>query len=151
MSADLHDGFERLLEVTRSSRRHGDFLHEAGLGTAGPTRGETFVLAEIIRNGPIRPSDLAATLRLDRSIASRQIDNLVRTGLVHRTPDPSDGRASLLEPTEAGRTAATRLREVRETWLTRVLDSLPPDDVTELARLLPRLADAIEAAEADRP
>lgn len=147
MTADLHDGFERLLEVTRSSHRHSDFLRDAGFTGDGPTRGETFVLTEIIRGGPIRPSDLAASLGLDRSIVSRQIDNLVRAGFVARTPDPTDGRASLLEPTDRGRSASTRLREVRENWLTRVLTSLPPEDVTELGRLLPLLADAIDRAE----
>lgn len=146
----LHDGFERLLTVARSSRRHADFVRRAGL-EASLSRGESFLLAEIVARGPIRPSELARSTGLDRSIASRQVDGLERAGLVRREPDPTDGRAALLEATGRGRSVVDRLRAERERWLEGIVSSLDPDDVAELARLLPLLVAAIEEeAEAAR-
>src|SRR5699024_5887095 len=146
-NVDLHDSFERLLELTRSSRRHAEFVQEAGLASGALTRGETFVLAAIIRDAPVRPSDLAVSLGVDRSIVSRQIDTLVRAGLVDRTPDPSDGRAALLVASSSGRSVNARLRTARANWLARVLATVEPAAVEELSRLLPILVGAMESAE----
>lgn len=106
-----------------------------------------FLLASIAEQGPVRLSDLATATNLDRSIASRQADALVRARLVDRLPDPSDGRAALLRPSRRGRSVLTKLRAERERWLANAVRSLEPEEISALARLLPRLAEAIETAE----
>jgi DNA-binding MarR family transcriptional regulator len=47
--------------------------------------------------------DLAARIRLDKSVLTTTIDSLEQKGLVVRTPDPSDRRAKRPRLTEAGR------------------------------------------------
>lgn len=47
---------------------------------------------------------VAAAIALDQSTASRAVSAAERSGLVRRVADPHDGRASLLELTDAGRT-----------------------------------------------
>lgn len=149
LTTELHASFERLLHVSRSARRHAGFVESARVPGVGLTRGESFLLSEVIARGPLRLSDLAAGAGLDRSIASRQADALVRAGLVERAPDPSDGRAALLTPTQLGREVLERLQAERRRWFDRAVATLDPADIASLAALLPRLLEAIEASEVD--
>ena len=68
-------------------------LPRAGLGA----------LHLLTRCGRVQLTDVAAKLRVDVSVASRQVSALVDAGLVHRTVDDDDRRARTLELTDAGR------------------------------------------------
>src|SRR5690606_41241441 len=50
----------------------------------------------------VRPRDLARTEGLDPSTMSRRLASLTARGLIHREPDPDDGRAQVLSLTEEG-------------------------------------------------
>ncbi|MEO6988177.1 MAG: MarR family transcriptional regulator, partial [Aquihabitans sp.] len=104
---------------------------------------------EVQNHAPVRLSDLATSMSLDRSIASRQAESLVQAGFVERRPDPTDRRAALLAPTRSGRSVLTRLQAERKRWLDRAVSTLQPQEVDALGLLLPRLVMAIEQAEAD--
>jgi DNA-binding MarR family transcriptional regulator len=56
----------------------------------------------------LRMQDLSERVVLSRSRVSRLVDELEREGLVHRSPDPDDGRATLACLTAAGRGALRR-------------------------------------------
>ena len=89
--------------------------------------------------GGMRPSELAAALRLDKSTVSRQIDAAARLGLVERLPHPQDPRAVTVQLTEDARERFDRLRTVRlERWRA-ALAEWKADDIAELARLLRQL------------
>jgi DNA-binding MarR family transcriptional regulator len=89
--------------------------------------------------GAMRPSELAATLHLDKSTVSRQIDAAARLGLVEREPHPGDARAVTVRLTEDARTRLERARAARlERWRA-ALAEWAPDDITELTRLLRQL------------
>ena len=60
-------------------------------------------LGLIGRGDANRVSDIADALRIDLSVASRQVAVLEAAGWVTRTADPADGRARVLEATESGR------------------------------------------------
>ncbi|MEO6989210.1 MAG: hypothetical protein ABI239_11245, partial [Aquihabitans sp.] len=75
-SDGLHDSFEQLLRVARSGLRHVGFMDDAGMTGVSLTRGESFLLAEVQNHAPVRLSDLATSMKLDRSIASRQAESL---------------------------------------------------------------------------
>lgn len=80
-------------------------------------------------------SALADLLHLDKGHLSRAIRDLEERGLVFRTPDPDDGRASRLH---AAPDAQRRLAEVRSQTraLADVTERWPIEDVRELTRLL---------------
>jgi DNA-binding MarR family transcriptional regulator len=59
-------------------------------------------LAVIARTDAGRVSDVADRLRIDLSVASRQVAVLESSGWVTREPDPADGRARRLVASEAG-------------------------------------------------
>ncbi|MEU5561878.1 MarR family winged helix-turn-helix transcriptional regulator [Micromonospora musae] len=88
------------------------------------------------RYDSVRLTDLASRLRIGKGTLSRQIRGLEALGLVRRTPDPTDRRASQLSLTEEGQQRFDAARAARMDHIRRVLDSWPAQDVAEFARLL---------------
>ena len=101
----------------------------------------TFPLAKaLICHKEMRVSDLATKVELDASTVSRQIKQLEDKGIVERTTDPADGRASLVRLTshgEAHMQAAFRRRFLR---MKTALDPWSDEDRSHLKILLTRLA-----------
>lgn len=90
---------EALEELSRAQREAaGRVARDMDLPRAG--LGALHVLT---RCGRVQLSDVAAKLRVDVSVASRQVSALVDAGLVRRTVDDDDRRARTLELTDAGR------------------------------------------------
>ena len=104
------------------------------------------VLARVADEGPMRLSELADALGVQRSTVSRQIAELERAGLVERHVDPSDGRASMLLVTKRGAADLARLRARWRTLLGEITSDWPAKDVARLGDLLGRLADGFNAA-----
>jgi DNA-binding MarR family transcriptional regulator len=59
-------------------------------------------------NRRLRMRELAARVTLSRTRVSRVVDELERSGLVEREPDPDDGRACFASITAEGRTELRR-------------------------------------------
>ena len=128
--------------ITRTARR---LRQEAG-GGLSPTL--TAALATVDRHGPLTPSELAAKERIQRPTATRLIARLEEDGLVRRTPDPVDGRSSLIAITAAGHALLEDVRTRKDAWVAQRLRGLPAEDRATLARA----ADILEAMlEDERP
>jgi DNA-binding MarR family transcriptional regulator len=80
----------------------------------------------------------------DPSTISRQVAHLVRLGLVERTADPEDGRATLLAATDEGRRVFEENRRVRIERIAEMLDDWSVADRHKLAELLGRFTTAFE-------
>src|SRR6266540_3876202 len=93
---------------------------------------------------PKRLPELAARMGVDASTASRQVQQLERTGLVGRVGDPADRRASLLELTAEGNRVLARMRQARRASLAQVLGGWSRADRRTLAAMLTRLVDDLE-------
>lgn len=91
-------------------------------------------------------SRLVHELGLDKSTVTRQVDAVVRLGLVERSPDPHDARARVVRLTDAGR---SRYDEVVASsvveWRTRLAE-WDPEDIRTLTDLLHRLSDDTDDA-----
>jgi DNA-binding MarR family transcriptional regulator len=85
--------------------------------------------------------DLAAQCALDPSTVSRAVGSLVRAGLVHRTADPGDGRASILALTEHGRRTLTDLTGWYDDLLADALRDWSAEDLSAFAAMLQRFSD----------
>jgi DNA-binding MarR family transcriptional regulator len=114
--------------ITRTARR---LRQEAG-GGLSPTL--TAALATVDRHGPLTPSELAAKERIQRPTATRLIAKLEDDGLVARTPDPMDGRSSLIATTDAGHALLEQVRTRKDAWVAQRLRDLPAEDRATLAR-----------------
>jgi DNA-binding MarR family transcriptional regulator len=130
------------LSLTRTARR----LRQESGSLLSPSL--TAALATVERHGPMTPSDLAARERVQRPTATRLLARLEDEGLVSRTPDPTDGRCSLVSLTPEGRALLEGLRTRKTAYLARRLEGLRAEDRAVLARA----ADLLEAMlEADVP
>lgn len=98
------------------------------------------VLDRIHALGPVRLADVARALGLETSRASREATQLVDAGFVTQQPDPIDGRALLLQVTDAGVAARERYLSAVVDQLDGWLDGWNDRDVARLASLLGRLA-----------
>ncbi|WP_435747459.1 MarR family winged helix-turn-helix transcriptional regulator [Nocardioides sp. SYSU DS0663] len=96
------------------------------------------MLGHLAGQGPMRASALADTFGVDKGAISRQVQHLIDLGLCDRSPDPDDGRATLLS---ASADAVRRLREVaedRSRLLDQRLSDWSSEELTELASMLGR-------------
>ncbi len=134
----IDDALNILVRRTQGPRAQEQLTARAGLSLE---RAAYPLLRRIGEAETMRPSDLAAVLSVDVSTVSRQVKQLEIEGLVARQPDPSDGRASVLALTPAGRDAVERLRRARKEVLAEVVANWPEGDRTALADLICRLAD----------
>jgi DNA-binding MarR family transcriptional regulator len=94
------------------------------------------VFTTIVRRESITLSALAESLMADKGQISRTVRELEGLGLIARTPDPEDGRSSLLSPTVEGIARLEVARAPRESTLMDTLVDWSIDDVRNLTRLL---------------
>jgi DNA-binding MarR family transcriptional regulator len=125
-----------LARITRALDRQtrGDLL----------TRTQFSALATIARRGPVRVSEVAELEGVNPTMLSRILGKLEDAGLVRRSPDPSDGRVSLVEATDAGTELHQRLRAQRTTLLAEQLAAMPQAGAAALLTALPALESLAE-------
>lgn len=96
------------------------------------------LLTQLHHAGPQRPSDLAGYVGVGKATIGRQLKPLEALGLIRRLPDPDDGRAHLVDLTDAGRTRLAAVRDVRRDHLADLLAAWPEGDIRTLTMLLAR-------------
>ena len=117
---------------------------------AGLTPTRISVLHTVVREGPIRLSDLAASEAINPTQLSRAVAHLVETGLIERAADAGDRRAAWVKPTAAGKRLAERIRRERTDALNRALEGLPADERERILTALPALEDLAEHLKGER-
>jgi DNA-binding MarR family transcriptional regulator len=108
----------------------------AGRVSPGMLPGAYKVFTTIVRRESITLSALAESLMADKGQISRTVRELEQLGLIERTPDPDDGRSSLLSPTPEGLTRLAAARAPQERTLVDSLEEWDIDDIRNLSRLL---------------
>ena len=99
--------------------------------------------------GPLRASALCEAFDLDKGAVSRQVQHLEELGLVERTPDPEDGRATLIAVTDDALRRLEDVAEHRRKWLDERLGDWSASDLARLAEGLGRYNATLNAAIAD--
>ncbi|MET1038617.1 MAG: MarR family winged helix-turn-helix transcriptional regulator [Aeromicrobium sp.] len=142
LPADLDVDFELTRFVrrvrSRSLRTLGEIHPKLDYGTF------TFLLAICDAPEGIRGSELAESLGVHKSTASRAVATLERLDLVNRIPDPDDGRAQLLVPTTTTQESVGDYRRRSHERLVAILEDWDPDEVRVFARSLTRLNEGAE-------
>jgi DNA-binding MarR family transcriptional regulator len=111
----------------------------------GRDRAALVLLFPLDRLGALRQSELADVVHADPSTVSRHVALLVERGLVRRVPDESDGRASRLVLTDAGRAQLDQLRAERAAYLRTVTADWTDGELETFTTLFDRLLDGIAA------
>lgn len=130
----LEDQFGVLLRRSRRSmRRFAERVHPEMEASGYP------VLTVLTQSAPLRLGDLAEEFGLDKSTMSRHVTSLIQLGLVCREPDPQDGRAFLLRPSEDGRRRLAAVTDARRIEWHGRLDNWTTDELAVFVDGLTRL------------
>jgi DNA-binding MarR family transcriptional regulator len=130
------------VELSLLARHH---LHSSQTGRELDRSG--YQLLGRLELGAMSLRQLAEAFRLDQSTVNRQVNALLRAGLVQRVADPDGGLARMLRPTRRGLALLRRDRAVAREQVGRVLEGWPAAETRELHRLLERLNTSIERLE----
>jgi DNA-binding MarR family transcriptional regulator len=141
---DLLAGLER--EVGVMVRRIRRVIGERARAVHPELQSSSYLmLSWLVERGPQRASAMAESFGIDKGAISRQVQHLVDLGLVDRSPDPEDGRATLVS---ASRAAVRRMDAVaaeRRTWIDQRLGDWGDDELTAFVDLLRRYNVALDA------
>jgi DNA-binding MarR family transcriptional regulator len=88
----------KLRQLSRAVARH----YDAYIAPIGLKNTQYSLLSHVVVGGPVKPSTLAARLRLDASTLTRNLQPLMAQGWVEQGPG-DDARSRLITATEAGR------------------------------------------------
>ncbi len=107
---------------------------------------QTAVITRLERDGPATVSALARADGVRSQSMGATVATLEAAGLVKGSPDPADGRQTILSLTDTCRELLKAKRAAKEDWLFRAVQTkLSPAEVEQLAgalELLKRLADS---------
>ncbi|MCR2824886.1 MarR family winged helix-turn-helix transcriptional regulator [Microbacterium sp. zg.Y909] len=101
--------------------------------------------------GPTRAGDLAADLRLTRPTMSKQLVRLESAGLVTRSPDPDDGRASIVALSPEGERVFALLVQRGCEMVDEAMRGWDAAERSRFATLTSRFVEAAIGTDADRP
>jgi DNA-binding MarR family transcriptional regulator len=143
------DPASRLAALVRGLVRRFSISERADVACCGMTVAQAATLDTLRAEGPLRLGDLGRRLGVSPSTLTRNLERLEGRGLVARTPDPRDSRASAAALTAAGRRAAARVGRQDAVFARGVLERLEPSrrDATldALTDLLAAVRSATEA------
>ena len=124
--------------INRAARafanRLGDELRPFDVGI-----GQWAVLLHLWGNDGLTQAQLARRVAIEQPTMVRTIDRMERDGLVIRTPDPNDRRASRITLTDRGHALRDQLVPLAAGVNQSATAALTDDEVTMLRRLLVKL------------
>ena len=106
------------------------------------------LLSTLTEREGISQSELAERLYVTKGNVSGLVDRLVQAGLVERRAIAGDRRSYAMHLTAEGRRLAEAGIAAQREFVARTLGSLPPDDLTELDRLVLAWRETARALEA---
>ncbi|MDX1871086.1 MarR family winged helix-turn-helix transcriptional regulator [Mycolicibacterium sp. 120266] len=94
-AVELADSFGRVAKIL--AREFDERLAEVGVSLP-----RSRVLAEVVRSGPVRVTDVGQAVGIAQGTASTLLEALVRDGLVTRSEDSADRRVTKMVATPKG-------------------------------------------------
>ncbi|MET9255451.1 MarR family winged helix-turn-helix transcriptional regulator [Streptomyces sp. NPDC048182] len=131
-SAELMTAVEQLVRYVRR-----------GATTGGLSPAASSALNRLGREGPQRLTELARAEGVTQPNMTQLVQRMERAGLVRRTADHADGRAVLVEVTDAGRQVCRQRQDERARALRRLVERLTDAEREAVAVALPALARAV--------
>ncbi|MEP6525690.1 MAG: MarR family transcriptional regulator [Nocardioidaceae bacterium] len=141
-ATDVGNDADYLIDQVISLQRA---IHRLKNTDTDSARSAHLILLIISKHGPLRVADLAVTMCVDASTVSRQTAWLVNDGLLTRTSDPADGRASVLALTARGESVAAAVAKRRRELFAHIIHDWPARDVQIFSSLLRRFIHGLEA------
>ncbi len=134
----------KLRQVSRAVTRH----YDAYVAPTGLKNSQYSLLSHVVLLGPLRPTDLAARMKIDASTLTRNLHPLVVAGWVAQGPG-EDARSRSISATEAGR---AKRAEAQRAWKQAQLAlnaRLGNERVLALHALIDDCLEALDVSESD--
>lgn len=134
----------KLRQLSRAVTRH----YDAYVAPIGLKNSQYSLLSHVVLLGPLRPSDLAARMKIDASTLTRNLQPLVAAGWVEQGPG-DDARSRSVVATEAGR---AKRAEAQRAWKQAQLAlnaRLGNERVLALHALIDDCLEALDVSESD--
>ena len=113
------------------------------------TASQVSALVRIEEEGPLRLTTLAEREGIAAPTMSKVVDLLCDEGLIERIPDPTDGRANLIQLDEGWQALLRDVRERLTRLMREALEHLSGEEHTTLAAAIPVLQHVIEIMRGD--
>jgi DNA-binding MarR family transcriptional regulator len=143
----LHMALLEIIGVMNAPQRDEALIAAAGVRL---DRALFPLLIGIERFGPIGVVELAAGMNRDHTTVSRQLAKLERLGLVARLESSDDRRTRRAVVTPEGKAMTKRIDAARERMFRAIFSDWPPEEVSELTRLMGKFAAAVREGAATR-
>lgn len=102
------------------------------------------MLGHVADHGPVRASSLVEAMSLDKGAVSRHLQHLEELGLITRTPDPADGRATLVAVTDDAVRRLASVADQRRVIFDERLAQWDDEDLSGFAAQMRRYNAALE-------
>lgn len=128
-------------------------LGERRVKALGFNIGQLPVLYLLREGAQMSQKELAKFAKIEQPSMAQMLARMERDGLIQRTPDPADGRSSLVSLTEAALAKLPAVRDALDAGREMVLAGFSEDEVQTLLQLMRRLNRNLErmVAEEDAP
>ncbi len=109
----------------RTLEREVVFSLSADAGCCGVTFAQCHLLLEVEQRATTSITELATALELDKSTLSRNVDVMVKAGLLKRESDPTSRRQQVISLTDIGRAKADSINSACDISYSRLFDFIP--------------------------
>ena len=134
----------KLRQLSRAVTRH----YDAYVAPTGLKNSQYSLLSHVVLLGPLRPSDLAARMKIDASTLTRNLQPLVAAGWVEQGPG-DDARSRSVVATEAGRAKRTEAQRAWKQAQLALNARLGNERVLALHALIDSCLEALDVSETD--
>lgn len=142
----MHASAFQMKIISRFARLFkSEFLQELGL-----SHRESEVLLALERNPSRSQDDIADILLIDKSSVTRCLASLEEKGLVVRTANPTDRRATTVTPTEKALELAPKIREINGRWSRFMQDAMTEEEWEVFHTSLEKVFRNVRSAVAER-
>jgi DNA-binding MarR family transcriptional regulator len=130
-------------EVLQLLVRRFGLLQKDGAQCCGISVVQSHIIYELFKRPNISLNELSEVLSIDTSTLSRQVQQLVESGLLNRLPDPKDRRYVVLSLTGKGEALYHDISKTMEDYIQSILQHVPEEKKAQLLESLVILSEAM--------
>lgn len=139
-----------LREITRILERNLEYINSSDCCLCSVTTAQCHTIVEIGRKKDSMLKDLALTLRIDVSSASKLVEELVKKDLVIRNPSKSDRRSVQINLSDKGRQIFEKIENDMDSVFNEIFEYIDPTEHDAILRSMSLYNQAIEQWKADK-
>lgn len=129
-----------------------DFGHKR-IRNCGLSDTECRICSYVYAHPGCSQDDAVQGLRMDKTTLAKALNTLADKGFIERSQDREDRRKNVLKVTASGAERIAEILDLHDRWLSRVLETLNPEERSQFEAYCARLLEAAEKllSEQDKP